>query len=163
MVADGGNGRHIIFDIMHAGQQDLIRCHNAMPRPGLGAVNDAVFQEDAVFHRTAAGEPGDSARRAGRKAAGDRIVGIQDDAVRRALVQEDVFLGVDILLHVLMDIQMVRREIRHDCHMCAVGEIHQLERAQLHDGEVLRLHLLGVLQQRRADIAPQPDLAPGLL
>ena len=58
---------------------------------------------------------------------------------------------------------MVRREIRHDCHMRAVGEVHQLERAQLHDGKVLRRFLPQPGEIRRSQTLRRDKAASGLI
>ena len=59
---------------------------------------------------------------------GDLVVPVQDQQVFGALVQIKVFLGGDILLHIPVDVQMIRREVRDDGDVGAVGEVHELER-----------------------------------
>ena len=77
-------------------------------------------------------------------------------------MQEDVLFRRDIFLHASMDVEMIRREIRHDGDVTAPVQIHQLKRAELQHDRVRRLHLVGTVEQRRADVAAQPDLAPGV-
>ena len=45
----------------------------------------------------------------------DRIVPVEDRYVLRALMQEDVLLGTDVLIHVAVNVQVVGREVGHDC------------------------------------------------
>ena len=52
---------------------------------------------------------------------------------------------------------MVRRKVRHDGDMAAVAKVHKLERAQLQHDEVVRRHVLRLVEQRRTDIAAGPD------
>ena len=73
------------------------------------------------------------------------------------LVEIDMLLGMDILRHVLVDVQVVGRQIGHHGHLGRVGHIHQLEGAQLHHSDVCGLHLIGQGQQRLADVAAHPD------
>ena len=51
---------------------------------------------------------------------------------------------------------MIGGQVRDHGHMGAAAHIHQLEGAELHDCIVLRVHLIHLGEQRRADIAPQP-------
>ena len=74
----------------------------------------------------------------------------------------NVPLGVHIFRHILMHIQMVGGQVGDNGDVGAAREVHELEGAELHHGEILRLHLLRQGQQGRADVAPQPDPASGL-
>ena len=68
-----------------------------------------------------------------------------------------MLFGVDILRHVAVYVQMIRSEIRYDGDMAAVVQVHELEGAQLQHDEVVRRHVLRLIEQRRTDIAAGPD------
>ena len=70
---------------------------------------------------------------------------------------EDVFLGLHILSHVLVHVQMVRRDVRHDGDIRRALHRHELEGAELHDGDIRRLHVRRLRQEGRADVAADPD------
>ena len=67
----------------------------------------------------------------------------------------DILLRRDVLVHILVHIQMVRRKVRHHRDVRRALHIKQLERRELDDREVFRLHLLRVAQQRVADVAAE--------
>ena len=87
----------------------------------------------------------------------DRVVPIQNQNVAGLLVQIEVLLGRHVFLHILVDIQMVRRQIRDHGHVGAVGEVHQLEGGELQDDLILGADLIRLVQQRCADVAAEPD------
>ena len=72
-------------------------------------------------------------------------------------MQENILLGVDILLHVLVNVQMVGRQVGDHRHVRAFPHGNQLEAGKLHHSAVLRLDGLNLRQQGLADIAPQVD------
>ena len=72
-------------------------------------------------------------------------------------MQQDVLFGVDILLHILVDIQVVGGKVRHHGHVGALPHGDELEAGKLHHGAVLRLDGLNLRQQGLADVAPQVD------
>ena len=72
-------------------------------------------------------------------------------------MQIHIFLRCDILGHILVHVQMIRREIRHDRNIRRLRHTHELERRELHDGNITRVHFLRQRQKRRSDVAAEPD------
>ena len=70
-------------------------------------------------------------------------------------MQKDVFLGVDILLHVFVHIQMVRGYIGHHGHIRAFAHGNQLKAGKLHYDYVVFPNIKNIRQQCPANIAPQ--------
>ena len=75
-------------------------------------------------------------------------------------MQQDVLLGVDILLHVLVDVQMVGGQVGHHRHVRALPHGDQLEAGELHHSAVLRLDGPNLRQQGLADVSTQVDVFP---
>ena len=72
-------------------------------------------------------------------------------------MQIHIFLRCDILGHILVHVQMIRRKIRHDRDIRRLRHTHELERRELHDGNITRVHFLRQRQKRRSDVAAEPD------
>ena len=68
-----------------------------------------------------------------------------------------MFFCVDVLRHVAVYVEMVRRKVRHDGDVAAGVQVHELEGAQLQHDEVVRRHVFRLIEQRRTDIAAGPD------
>ena len=61
----------------------------------------------------------------------DVIISIEDGNILRFLVCKDIFLCRNILRIILVDIQMIRRQIGDDGNMGASGHGHELEGASI--------------------------------
>ena len=72
----------------------------------------------------------------------DGIIRIQHQHIVSHLEAEQVLFRIHILIHILMDIQMVGCQIGHHRHMGTTAHIHQLERAQLYHRKVCYFHLI---------------------
>ena len=70
-------------------------------------------------------------------------------------MQQDVLFGVDILLHILVDIQMVGRKVGDHCHRRTLPHGDQLKAGELHHSAILGLDGLDLRQQGFADVAAQ--------
>ena len=112
-------------------------------------------QERAVRDFLAAAEEPRPRCRLFRELARDVVVLVENGDVALALVEIDILLRRDVLVHILVHIQMVRRKVRHHRDVRRALHIKQLERRELDDREVFRLHLLRVAQQRVADVAAE--------
>ena len=78
-------------------------------------------------------------------------------------MQKQVALGVDILLHILMNVQVVGGYVGHHRHLGALAHGNELKGGKLHHRVVLRLHVHHLGQQRRADVPAHMDgMALGL-
>ena len=75
--------------------------------------------------------------------------------------QQNVPLGVNVLLHILVVVQMIGGHVGDHRHLGAAAHGNQLEAGQLHHGHVLRAHIPQTGQQRVADVAAQQYLAAG--
>ncbi len=70
------------------------------------------------------------------------IVRIDNQNIPIPLIAKQVSFGIGILLHILVDIQMVGCQIGNHRNVGALVHIHQLERAQLHNGVVVLLDFI---------------------
>ena len=120
----------------------------------------AVSHKDALLQLHLAAEQRHTAAGLGGEAAGNVVVPVQHQQTVRPLVGKDVLLGLDVLLHGLVYVQVVGRQIGDDRDIRALLHGHQLEGGQLQDSDISRLHPVCIGQQRFADIAAQIDVLP---
>ena len=144
-----GDGGHIILYIVDAGNENVLGGKNFSPVPA----DNAVFDAD-VGHALAGEEPGGAVAPEG---GGDVVVGVQHQKAASVLIAENVLFRVHIFLHILVDVQMVGREVGDHRPLGAALHVHELEGAKLHHGEIRLLHLPRKGKQGRANVAPQPD------
>ena len=144
---------HVVLDIMNARDFDVGGGHNL---PAV-AVDDAVFQPNAVLRPAKPGKFLYRARRFFGKRVCDLVVHVHNELAGFALMQIHIFLRCDILGHILVHVQMIRREIRHDRDIRRLRHTHELERRELHDGNIARVHFLRPRQKRRSNVAAEPD------
>ena len=151
------NSSHIIFHIMLAGKQDIFFRQN-----GSSVQADHIsVQADTVFRLAQTAEP--TSLSVAGKGGGNGIIQVQNQGVPCPLEFENILLRLHIFVHVLMDIQVVGRKVRHHRHIGAATHIHQLEGAELHHCEIILFHPVANRKQRRTDIAAQPYLLAGSL
>ena len=91
--------------------------------------------------------------------AADLVLIPQHGAAGLLLVQQDIALGINVFLHILVVIQMVRGHIGDHGNVGACVHTDQLEAGKLHNSHVLRGHLRQHGQQGCADVAAQMHLA----
>ena len=127
------------------------------------AEHPVLPQERAVVGLMQAGEPHLLPLAVGLHGPGDVVLIPQHGPAGRLLVQQDVPLGVDVLLHILVVVQVVGGHIGDHRHFGALAHTDQLEAGQLHHGHIFRGHLGQHGQQRRPDVAAQMHGAPGRL
>ena len=108
-----------------------------------------------------AGEPHLLALAVGLHAAADLVLVAQNGAAGLLLIQQDVALGVDVLLHILVMIQMVGGDVGHNGNVGAGMHADELEAGKLHHSHILGGHLGQHGQQSCADVAAQMHLAAG--
>ena len=149
-----------IFDVVQTPQLHILlrqeRGHLAI----LCHAEHPVFpQESAVIGLTQAGKPDLFSLAVCLHRPGDGVLVPQHSPAGRLLIQQDVALCVDILLHILMVIQVVGGHIGHHRHLGALAHTDELEAGQLHHRHILRGDLGQHGQQRRTDIAAQVDPA----
>ena len=94
--------------------------------------------------------------------AADLVLIAEDGAAGLLLVEQDVPLGVDVLLHILVVVQVVwGAHVGDDGDVGALVHTDELEAGQLHHGHVVGAHLGQHGQQGCADVAA-PDAPCGL-
>ena len=93
---------------MNTRQQNIRYRQDFSGVPVLFHADDTVLQHHALVQRVLAGEQGDLSLSLGDEGMGDVVVPVQDDLLLGVLIQKDVLFGRDILLHPLVDVQMVR-------------------------------------------------------
>ena len=84
-----------------------------------------------------------------------RIVRIQDQAAVGRLMQQDLPLGVDVILKVPVLIQMVGRNVGHHRDIRAAAHAVKLEGAELQHGDIVRADIRDLAQQGVSDIAAE--------
>ena len=154
---DGGEGRHIVLYVVHPGQRNVRDGQDGRHTAALCLIEDAVLQKDAVLYPPLPGKPADLAGSLPGRDLTVGVVRVEDGDTVLPLVQEDILLGLDVLLIALVDVQVVGGEIRHHGDGGAPLHGHQLEGGELQHGVVLRPHSRRVAEQRVTDVAPQPD------
>ena len=118
----GGN-RHVVLNIVNARNADIRRVHDLFPV----AEDRPVPEINAVFRYAETREFLCSALCPSGKRMRDGVIHIHHELAGRRLMEIDVLLCGDVFLHALMDIQMVRREIRHNGDLRRACHRHQLE------------------------------------
>ena len=78
-------------------------------------------------------------------------------------MQHNVALGVDILLHVPMHVEMIRADVRHNRDVGAFTHGNQLETRQLRDGEVIVADIAQNRHQGTPNVAADMCAAAALL
>ena len=121
------------------------------------SIDDTVLQPNAVLRFSQPGEFLNCARRFFGKRVCDLVVHVHNELSGFALMQIHVFLRRDVLRHILVHVQMIGCKIRHDRNIRRLRHAHELERRELHDGNIARVHLLRQRQKRRSDVAAEPD------
>ena len=158
---DGGAGGQQVFHIVEAAQLNLLagqdRRHNAVL--GIAERIVALAQERAPVGLVQAGEPNLLALAVLLHTAGDVVLKAQHGTAGRGLPQQNVALGVDVLLHILVVVEVVGGHVRDDGHLRAAAHADELEAGQLDDGHGVGGHVGQLGQERRTDVAAQKDLA----
>ena len=140
-AVDSGNGCHIVFHIMNAGQFD-IRCGH--DRPLTAAIPaDNIFppQEYSFFRLALPAKVNRAVSDTLSLCAGNVVIKVENRHITFLLVPENILLGGHILRHIFMHIQMVGRQIGDNSNMGAACHGHQLKAGQFQYGIVIGLHL----------------------
>ena len=160
---DGGNGCQQVFHVVQAAQFDLSagqhRGHNAVL--GIAKRIIACAQEGAAVGLMQASEPDLLALAIALHGAGDVVLVAQHGTAGRHLPKQDVALGIDVLLHILVVVQMVGGHVGDDRHLGAAAHADKLEAGQFDHGHGVRRDVGQLGQQRRADVAAQKHFAAG--
>ena len=148
---------------MVAGELDQLQRQD-LPAPLLvGQPDSSVPEVDPLLQPLLSAEEGHGARRLPGQRPGGGVVIVEDQPVLRSLVEKDVLLGPDVLLHGVVVVQVVGAEVGDHRDVGALLHGHQLEGGQLQHGEVLLHHVGHVGQEGLADVAPHIDVPPRLL
>ena len=145
---------------MQAAQLHVLLSQERGHHTVLGHAEHAVLaQEGTVVGVVQAGEPHLLALAVLLHGAADLVLIAQHGTAGRGLVQQDVALGVDVLLHILVVVQMVGGDVGHHGHIGAGMHADELEAGQLYHGHIVGAHLGQHGQQRCTDVAAQMYLA----
>ena len=68
-----------------------------------------------------------------------------------------VLFGVDILVHILVPVKVIRRKVCDNGDIRALAHRDKLEARKLDNSEVILIHALNLRQERLADIAAEVD------
>ena len=156
LAPDGGGSGQQILNVVQApqlhvllgeeGSHDAVLCHAEHP---------VLPQERAVVRLVQAGEPDLLALAVLLHGAADLVLIAEDGAAGLLLVEQDVPLGVDVLLHILVVVEVVGGHVGDDGDVGALVHTDELEAGQLHHGHVVGAHLGQHGQQGCADVAAQ--------
>ena len=146
---DRAGGGHIVFDVVDAGDADIGGVHD---RPAVPE-DRPVLEINAVRGSCLPGEELHGAGSVRGEGAGDIVVVVQDDLAGPVLMCKDVFLGLDVFGHILMHVEVVGRDVRHDGDIRRAFHRHELEGAELEHRPVCARHFRRFVKQRRADVA----------
>ena len=148
------DGRQHIFHIVQPRYLYLAHREKGGIAAAVGVMqHSGLIRPCAPFHRVPPAEPPAVAPYLRRKAGSRGAVRVQHRSGKGPLVQENVFLGGDVLLHRPVDIQMVRGHIVHHRYFRALPHRKQLERGKLYHRHVVRLYRFQLREQRPPDVA----------
>ena len=148
-----GDGCHVVFDVMHAGQQDLTQRQNLSAPLLIGQPDGTVTKIHTLPRAILAAEPNPLSLGSSSQLPCGLVIIVEDGTAVFILVNVNIHLGGSVLLHGTVVVQMVGRQISEHRDIRALIHGHQLEGGQLQNGKVLRLHSIHIGQQRLADIA----------
>ena len=147
---------------MQAAQLDVLLGQEGRHHAVLGHAEHIVLfaQEGTVVGIVQAGEPDLLALAVLLHGAADLVLIAQHGTAGRVLVEQDVALGVDVLLHILVVVQMVGGDVGHHGDVGALVHADELEAGQLHHSHILGPDLGQHGQQGCTDVAAQMHLRP---
>ena len=151
------NGGHVVLHVVDAGQADVFGGHDLAFMTVPAGDHGVTPQKHAVFRLCLAAEIQGAARGMGGQLPGDGVVQVEHGDVAGLLVAEDVLLGPDVLLHALVDVQVVGGQVGQHRNVGAAGHGHQLETGQLQHRPVGGPDGPGLGQQWVADVAAHMD------
>ena len=160
LAPHGSGSSQQVLDVVQAAQLDVLLGKEGGHDTILGHAEHTVLaQEGTVVGIVQAGEPHLLALAVCLHGAADLVFIAQHGAAGLLLVQQDIALGIDVFLHILVVIQMVRGHVGDHSNVGACVHADQLEAGQLYHSHILRGHLRQHGQQCCADIAAQVHLA----
>jgi len=89
------------------------------------------------------------------------VVGREDGPVARFLVTVDGLLGLDVFVHVAVDVKVVRGDVEDRPHVRTAVDQLKLEAGELEDDGRLRTELENLLDERVTDVAAHDDAQAG--
>ena len=150
----GADGRQIVLDVVHPRQAQFIFVDDLRSFAVDRRVQDPVFaEESACAHRAPDGEFKQAPANIGGKGCGKLVVNAEHRARKRVLMQHNVALGIDILLHVPMHVEMIRADVRHNRDAGAFTHGNQLKARQFRNGKVIIADIAQDRHQRTPDVA----------
>ena len=160
LAPHGSGSSQQVLDVVQAAQLDILLGKEGGHDAILGHAEHAILaQEGTVVGIVQAGEPHLLTLAVCLHGAADLVFIAQHGAAGLLLVQQDIALGIDVFLHILVVIQMVRGHVGDHGDVGAGVHADQLEAGKLHHSHILRGYLRQHGQQRCADVATQMHLA----
>ena len=154
LAPDGSCSCQQVFNVVEApqlhiflgqeGGHNTVLCHAQHP---------VAAQESAVVGLPQPGKPDLLTLAVGLHGPGDVVLIAQHGAAGRHLMDQDVPLGVDVLLHILVVVQVVGGHIGDHSHLGALAHANQLEAGQLHHSHIIGRNVRQHGQQGCADVA----------
>ena len=153
----GADRRHIILNIVHTGNLDVADVENIKDLAVLRILDGVAVKVRAVTELFITGEKDDLSLTAQIKQAGDLVIVIQNRLLIFILIKNYISLCFYVLVHVLVNVEVVWREVGHDRDVGTLAHGDQLEGAQLHDAHIIGRDSLDLRQEGLADIAADMD------
>ena len=122
------HGGEVVFDIVHPRQTDVRDLHDRFLASVMAQDNGISAKECAVRDLFAAAEEPHPRGYLFRKRARNVVVFVENSDVALVLMEIDILLRRDVLIHILVHIQMVRRKVRHHRDVRRALHIEQLKR-----------------------------------
>ena len=114
----GADGSQIVFYIVDARDADLLhRQHRGRPAAVVAVQHPVLTQISAQRRDSFAAEKDSGPPHQRQEGGGDGIICIEYRAADATLMQQDVLFGIDVFLHILVDIQMVRCDVGDHSHI----------------------------------------------
>ena len=111
------DGSHIVFNIMDTGQQNIPDIQHRDIAP----VNHTILQTNMGYLSLAGEEMGNAVA---PKIGSDGIVSVENQEIFPGLMAENILFRGHILVHILMDIQMVGGQVGDHRPVGATGHVH---------------------------------------
>ena len=158
------DGGHVVFRVVQSGQLDLVKGHEiALFVPGKFRDNGVILNIDRTVDVAQCGARNRFTGKKGYGNAANPLDLLADLSCHRVAIVQNRASGMaqnplfrfDILCHVRVPVQMVRRDVRDSSRRDRCVNSHELKARQLHSDTVVRLDLRQSVQQRFADIAAE--------
>ena len=154
LAPHGSGSSQQVFNVVQTAQLDILLGKEGGHNTILCHAEHAILaQEGTVVGIVQAGEPHLLALAVCLHGAADLVLIAQHGAAGLLLVQQDIALCINVFLHILVVIQMVRGHVGDHSNVGACVHADQLEAGQLYHSHILRGHLAGAEIEEELDLA----------